>query len=47
LEGFVDARILVVSANKDGHATVKKADDALLRTWPKRAVISQVRHRDF
>ena len=31
---FVDARILVASADEDGHATVEIAHEALMRTWP-------------
>jgi uncharacterized protein YjbI with pentapeptide repeats len=34
LEAFVNARILVASADKDGRPTVEIAHEALLRTWP-------------
>jgi tetratricopeptide (TPR) repeat protein len=34
LAGFVDARILVASADKHGNATIEIAHEALLRTWP-------------
>jgi tetratricopeptide (TPR) repeat protein len=34
LAGFIDARILVAGADKDGRVTVEIAHEALLRTWP-------------
>jgi aminopeptidase N len=34
LDGFVDARILVASVDKDNNETLEIAHEALLRTWP-------------